>query len=272
MAFTAFQRAVCALLAAPRLAGGESYVAGGVALNALTGGTRISRDLDLFHDTEEALARTWAADRELLQGHGYTVALARARPGFVEAGVARAGDSVLIQWSRDSAFRFFPLVQHPDLGLTLHPLDLATNKVLALVGRVEVRDWVDTIASHERIQPLGLLAWAAAGKDPGFTPPVIIEEARRTCRYSAAEVAELEFAGPAPDAAALSRTWRAMLTEAEAFLAVLPPAAVGTCVVGPDGELWRESPAALSQALAAARIRFHAGRIRGAWPQLAGAS
>ena len=28
----------------------------------------------------------------------------------------------------------FPLLEHEQLGLTLHPFDLATNKVLALVG------------------------------------------------------------------------------------------------------------------------------------------
>jgi hypothetical protein len=39
---------------------------------------------------------------------------------------------VTIEWTRDSAFRFFPLVGHDDFGLVLHPFDLATNKVLAL--------------------------------------------------------------------------------------------------------------------------------------------
>jgi hypothetical protein len=32
------------------------------------------------------------------------------------------------------------LVEHPDFGLTLNPFDLATNKLLVLVGRLEVRD------------------------------------------------------------------------------------------------------------------------------------
>jgi len=73
----------------------------------------------------------------------------------------------------------------------LHAFDLATNKVLALVGRLEVRDWVDVIYSAERLQPLGYLAWAASGKDPGFSPAAIIEQAGRTGRYSAEEVAEL---------------------------------------------------------------------------------
>jgi hypothetical protein len=119
--------------------------------------------------------------------------------------ISREGDSVLLQWLRDTAFRFFPLVQHPELGLALHPIDLATNKVLALVGRLEVRDWVDLIECSERLQPLAYLAWAACGKDPGFSPLAILEHAARTARYSNDEVASLEFAGDAPTAGELSR-------------------------------------------------------------------
>jgi hypothetical protein len=151
MALTDFQRAVCRLLAA-----------------------RTSRDIDLFHDTDEALEASWAADRHLLEDRGFTVVVIRERPSFVEAEVGKGGQSVLMEWARDSAFRFFPLVRHSDLGLTLHPFDLATNKVLALVGRLEVRDWVDLIHASERIQPLGYLAWAACGKDPGFSPLGIV--------------------------------------------------------------------------------------------------
>jgi TolB-like protein len=33
-----------------------------------------------------------------------------------------------------------PLLEHPELGLTLHPFELATNKLLALVGHVEARE------------------------------------------------------------------------------------------------------------------------------------
>lgn len=66
MALTEFQRTVCRLIARQRLQTGESHVAGCVALNTLTGATRISRDIDLFHDTTEAVAVSWQADRHLL--------------------------------------------------------------------------------------------------------------------------------------------------------------------------------------------------------------
>ena len=129
MALTEFQRAICRLLARRRIEGGESYVAGGVALNEALQLSRISRDIDLFHDTIEAVGASWTADRGVLQDAGLEVRLLRERPAYVEAEVRGPNETVLIEWARDSAFRFFPLVTHADLGLTLHPFDLATNKV-----------------------------------------------------------------------------------------------------------------------------------------------
>lgn len=45
----------------------------------------------------------------------------RERPTFVEAQAVRGGDSVVVQRVHDSAYRFFPLVRHHELGLVLHP-------------------------------------------------------------------------------------------------------------------------------------------------------
>ena len=81
----------------------------------------VSRDLDLFHDTQEALASSWRADRETLERAGYQVGVVRERPTFVEAQAVRGGDSVVVQRVHDSAYRFFPLVRHHELGLVLHP-------------------------------------------------------------------------------------------------------------------------------------------------------
>lgn len=271
MALTDLQRAVCRLVARNRIASGESYVAGGVALNELIAASRISRDIDLFHDTDEALAASWAADRLLLERNGYQVQLLREHGAFIEAEVvAGDGDRVRMEWARDSAFRFFPLQEHPELGLTLHPFDLATNKVLALVGRLEVRDWIDVIASDERIAPLGYLAWAACGKDPGFGPAAILDGAARSGRYSADEVHELSFAGQPPDAAELSRAWHRILGSARRVVALLPPAEVGTCVLSSGGQLLRATPEELVNVIAEGRITFHRGSIRGAMPRLLG--
>ena len=125
MALTSLQRDVCRALADRRRASGESYIAGGAALQEAVAAARLSRDLDIFHDTDEALAAAWEADRRTLSDAGYDVVVLRERPAYVEARVARGGDTVLVEWARDSAYRFFPLVEHPDFGLALHPFDLA---------------------------------------------------------------------------------------------------------------------------------------------------
>ena len=266
MALTPIQRDVLKVIAERRRAAGEAYVAGGVALNELLAASRRSRDVDLFHDTEAALVASWEADRQALLGQGFILDLVRERPTFVEAVVSRDGESVVLEWSQDSAYRFFPLIEHPILGLTLHPIDLATNKVLALVGRREARDFVDVMACHEGLQPLGYLAWAAAGKDPGFGPSAIIEEAARSVRYSQADLDALDFDGASPDAAQLSRRWHEAVTQARRLVSLLPVEHAGACVLDGDLGLARLDEASLVPALRAGRLWFHEGRVRGAFP------
>lgn len=270
MALTTFQRDVCRLLADNRVRSGESYVAGAAALNELLNAPRRSRDIDLFHDTEEALAASWKADRSSLEERGYALSTLRERPTFVEAEVRSGQDVVVIQWAHDSAYRFFPLMQHVELGLTLHPFDLATGKVLALVGRVEPRDFVDTLTCDSALQPLGYLAWAACGKDPGFSPRAILELAGRSARYSEAELRGLDFDGETPDAAQLAQRWREVLETARETVAFLPAEKAGRAVLTRDGVPYRGGPAELSNALAEDALLFHEGSIQGAFPRIVG--
>lgn len=268
MALTRFQRVVCRLLAGNRIRSGESYVAGGAALNELLHAPRRSRDIDLFHDTGQALAASWKSDRELLEADGLAVSVVRERPTFVEAEVRKDADAVVIEWARDSAYRFFPLVRHDELGLVLHPFDLATSKVLALVGRVEPRDFVDTLTCDREVQPLGYLAWAACGKDPGWSPAAILEQAARSARYTDAELRGLDFEGEAPRASDLSQRWRSALEAAREVTALLPAPEAGRAVMVKDGGLFREGFASLRDSLSAGRLAFHEGSIGGAFPRV----
>ena len=268
MALTDFQRTVCRLLADHRKREGVSYIAGALALNLLLELPRVSRDIDIFHDAEEAVHSSFDTDRQHLQANGFSITMLRELPGFVQVVVSKAGDEIRMEWTRDSAFRFFPLVEHEDLGLTMHPFDLATNKVLALVGRLEVRDWVDVINSHAKLQPLGYLMWAACGKDPGFSPGSLLAHARRTGRYSALEVAQLQFEGDPPDAAALASDWHAMLTQAGEIIDTLPAEQSGNCVLDDRRNLFAGNRTRLEHALDAAALRFHAGTLGGALPQV----
>ena len=137
-----------------------------------------------------------------------------------------------------AAYRFFPLIEDELLGLTLHPFDLATNKLLALASRTVPRDWIDTITCSEDIQPLGLLAWAANGKDLGLTPNFILDMCMRT-KYSRPEFEVAVINSADYDLPELSRRWNEMIWKARETVKLLPPEEVGKAVMTKDGELWR---------------------------------
>ncbi len=269
MAATPYQCGILKTLAAQRKKRGESYIAGGVALNQLLAGSRLSRDIDVFHDTHEAVAATWAADRSLLESNGYGVETLREAPTFVEARVSLGRDRVIMQWGRDSAFRFFPLVEDDLMGLALHPFDLATNKVLAMAGRLEPRDWIDVLTCDRSLQPLGYLVWAACGKDPGYNPFSLLEEMARA-HYSQAELDMLDFAGTRPDAALLGSRWHDILKSARTVSRQLPAHELGKCIVTPDGARFCGSTEELAEALQQNGLRYHQGWLGGSWPVFCG--
>jgi hypothetical protein len=265
MAATPYQCGILKRLAAQRKQRGESYVGGGVALNQLLSAPRQSRDIDLFHDSQEAVAATWTADRALLAASGYYVEPLREASSFIEARIVLGAERVIMQWAQDSAFRFFPLLEDDLMGLVLHPFDLATNKVLAMAGRLEPRDWIDVLTCDQNLQPFGYIAWAACGKDPGYNPISLLAEISRV-HYSQAELDTLDFAGAPPDAALLGGRWHEMLRDARLVSGQLPVADVGKCVITSDRELFRGNPTALAEALGNQRVSFHEGRLGGSWP------
>lgn len=270
MALTDFQLNILRMIARNRVESGESYIARGVALNALLDAPRLSQDIDIFHDTQEAVRWAVDADSNALRANGCEVRIEIDRNAFVEAIISKGTENYCrIQWVEDSAYRFFPLVEHPDFGLVLHPFDLATNKVLALVGRAVPRYWVDIFECDARLQPLGYLVWAASGKDLGLNPSFILDQARRSARYTEIELAEVFFEGPRPSAAMLSIEWRRIMALAEEVVAALPWQRVGECVLDRDGKILRLDSVSLVGALERGEVRFHAGSIFGAFPSLA---
>ena len=58
--------------------------------------------------------------------------------------------------------------------------------------------------------------------------------------------------------------------QAGPMIDALPPAAVGSFVLSADGGLFRGSIDDLRTALAADAVIFHHGRLRGAYPRMAG--
>jgi len=155
---TDFQRTLLAKLAVPPT--DDRYLAGGAALHFAPSSTRFSDDLDFFHDSETRVAAAFAADRDRLTRADFTVEVELSLPGFVRAVVRHGERATRVDWAHDSAWRFMPLVRDELGGLLLHPIDLAVNKVLALAGRDEPRDFVDILFVHGRVLPLAALCWA----------------------------------------------------------------------------------------------------------------
>ncbi len=231
MPLTPFQQAVARLLASSRTP--DSDLAGGAALHIEPNSLRYSNALDYFNDSAERVLSAFADDQRTLEAAGYDVAVAIERPGFVRAIVKREGEATKVEWVHDTAWRFLPAVASDVAGYVLHPLDLAINKVLALVGRDEPRDFLDTLDVHERVLELGALVWAASGKDPGFTPTMLLGMLRRRGRYHREDFARLHLVEQ-PDLPTLKTRWLTALDEAETFVTTRPPEELGCLYYSPS--------------------------------------
>ena len=189
-----FEKQILRLLASNR--NPDSFVAGATVLLRAADTHRRSEDIDLFHDTEESVAVAVLRDTATLESNQYRVELGPPQPTFRRAQVSQADHATKVEWVFDSAFRFFPVQADPELGYVLNFWDAATNKVLALAGRSEVRDYLDVLHLHQKHLSLAALVWAACGKDAGFTPQFLLEEAQRNVRFSRSQLAHLDLAVP----------------------------------------------------------------------------
>lgn len=236
MPLTPLQAEVLALLATHRSP--ASHIAGATGLLMSPCAPRRSHDVDLFHDAEEEVARAFAADRSALEENGIRVSVLLSQPGFIRAEVRRAeGEILRMDWAHDSRWRFLPPVHVQDAGYVLHPVDLAVNKALALAGRDEPRDFVDLLYLLDRVLPLGALAWAAVGKDPGLNPAMLLDLLARKGRIEQREIDRLDLAQPFSMKDAGIR-YRTALDSARAWIATRDPDEAGCLYQRPDRPLF----------------------------------
>ncbi len=239
MPLTSFQQGVARLLAQSRTP--DSFLAGGAALHLEPESLRYSNDLDYFNDSAERVASAYAEDRDLLIRAGYRVDTKLERAGFVRAIVTQADEATKVEWVHDTAWRFLPAIKDDLVGFTLHPLDLAINKLLALVGRDEPRDFLDTLFVHEKTLSLGAAVWAATAKDPGFTPPMLLGLLRRRGRFHPEDFERLALRST-PDLVELKTTWLEALEGAEQFISSRPKDQIGCLYYSPARGLFPRDP------------------------------
>jgi hypothetical protein len=224
MPLTNFQATIANLLAANRTF--DSYLAGGAAIHFAPNSIRYSQDLDYFHDSEVRVAEAFAKDESSLKANGITLKLEMRQPGYIRVIAQRGNDATKIEWAHDSAWRFMPTYFKEGIGFTLDPIDLATNKILALAGRDEPRDYLDVIYAHDNILALPGLVWAACGKDPGFTPNSLLELLRRKGKYQLVDIKRLHLT-QAIDLPAMKQNWLVALNSTESIIATLPSDEIG---------------------------------------------
>jgi hypothetical protein len=237
MPLTSFQSELALLLSKNRSE--DSHLAGGAALHRADESLRYSEDLDYFHDSEERVASAFAGDRKLLEKHGYVCKIEINQPGYVRCLVSKEKNSTKVEWAHDSAWRFMPPQAIKGIGFVLHPIDLAINKLLALAGRDEARDYLDVLRVNEEVLPLGALCWAACGKDPGLSPSSLMELLKRRGKYRPEDFTRLNLKHPV-NVQELKQQWLSALASAESFIGRAPPADLGCLYYSKSGSKFIE--------------------------------
>ncbi|NGM12168.1 nucleotidyl transferase AbiEii/AbiGii toxin family protein [Verrucosispora sioxanthis] len=149
-------------------------LAGGYAVSAHGMGSRLSGDVDLFTSWHLRASFPEAVDNVInaLEEHRYTVTALIRSETFVRLLIAGQDDPGAepdkLEMSAD--WRAHDPVMSA-VGPVLHPDDAVANKMCALFGRAEARDFLDVDAAlmSGRYTKQRLLELAAAA-DPGFEP------------------------------------------------------------------------------------------------------
>lgn len=240
MPLSDLQRAVLAAIWKNR--NESSHLAGASAIHASPSSIRYSGDLDFFHDSEANVAEAFAKDRASLEASGFAVKLLLSQPGFIRGQIEQEDERVIIDWAHDSAWRFMPTISLEGIGHVLHPVDLAVNKVLALAGRDEPRDWVDTLYLDANFIALGAVVWAAVGKDPGMNPEMLLGLLSRKGKIQQRDLDRLILTpGVRPDE--LRAQWAQSLADAKIFVESRPPSEAGNLYVDPEsGKFFTPAP------------------------------
>ena len=149
----------------------DFVLAGGGALIARGDVDRLTRDLDYFTIDPGQVDLLLPVLEGALRGAGWAVVEETVAPGFarlvIDDGVERTG----VDLAADARLL---RAEPSEFGLLLSAEELAVDKVLAVFGRAEARDFIDLAALEPRFG-LGHLCRLALEKDVGFRQSVLLE-------------------------------------------------------------------------------------------------
>jgi hypothetical protein len=160
-------------------------LAGGYAVQAHGMVDRRSKDVDLFTSTTAAAEFPLAVEAVLaaLGEDGLEVSVARLGTTFARLEVVDPAGCQPSIMELGVDWRAYPPVTLA-IGPVLHPDDAVGNKVCALFGRAEVRDYVDVHGAlcSGRYTGEDLLR-LATDHDPGFDRDIFVEALRAVRRF-----------------------------------------------------------------------------------------
>jgi hypothetical protein len=182
------------------LAGGGAIISQGLV-------DRRTRDLDFFGSSSLQLAEKLPVIVETLTELGLEVKIDRQVDGFARLEVKGLGEETEVDFGID--YRLFPS-HEGEHSSVLSDKELAVDKVLAVFGRAEPRDFID-LAALSQIFDIRDLFREAVRKDQGFDLEIF---ANMTNRFDV--LPRREFSISDPDFGELRKTaetWREIAKE-----------------------------------------------------------
>lgn len=176
--------------------------------------------------------------------------------------VGKADEKLKLEWVRDTAFRYFPVVDDDDLGYRLHDVDLEINKCLALANRSAVRDALDIIEIDRDILTFPAIISAACGKDPGFTREFMLEMIQRHITFTPDQL-EAESLTKSVDPVKLKKDPITLLDQTRITLQEVPAKAIGCLFTDKMGNVHKD--------LSKLKLNLHKphhGTVRESWPKI----
>jgi hypothetical protein len=139
-------------------------LAGGAGLIVHRVIDRQTNDLDFFTPEADAIGRLLPRLEAALAAAGLQVTREQSLDTFARLSVSDGRSATVVDLARD--YRMLPPVPTP-VGMVAAEEELAADKLLALAGRAEPRDYLDVSRLVER-HGLDSLCRLASQKDPGF--------------------------------------------------------------------------------------------------------
>jgi predicted nucleotidyltransferase component of viral defense system len=183
------------------LAGGAAIISQGLV-------DRRTRDLDFFGSSSLQLAEKIPVIIEALTEMGFQVKIDRQVERFARLEVRGLGEETEVDFGID--YRLFPTHDGEHTSV-LSTKELAVDKVLAVFGRAEPRDFID-LAALSQIFEIKDLFREAVRKDQGFDLQIFAEMTKRLT-----VLPRREFPISDPDFEELKKivdTWREVVKEA----------------------------------------------------------